>query len=53
MMRYRIVDDNGVIVEVTNSFAQAVAYAQENKWSIFDADAHRLVYDGYRDEYVG
>lgn len=49
-MRYQIVTTDGIVVEVTNSFSQAVAYARDNKWSIYDTTARHLIYDGYRDE---
>lgn len=48
-MRYQLVDQ-GVVVEATNSFAQAVAWAKVGEYSVFDTKTHRLVYDGYTDE---
>lgn len=51
-MRYQLVDQ-GVVVEVTNSFAQAVAWAKVGEYSVFDTKSRRLVYDGYNDEFAG
>ena len=50
-IRYQIIDQ-GVVVEVTNSFAQAVAWARVGEYSVYDTKARRLVYDGYNDELV-
>lgn len=48
-MRYQVVD-NGVVVEVTNSFAQAVAWAKIGEYSVYDTKVRKLIYDGYLDE---
>ncbi len=48
-MRYQIIDD-GVVVEVTDSFAQAVTWAKVGEYAVYDDKAHKLIYDGYRDE---
>ena len=48
-MRYQIIDQ-GVVVEVTNSFAQAVAWAKVGECSVFDTEVNRIIYDGYNDE---
>lgn len=51
-MRYQIIDQ-GVVVEVTNSFAQAVAWAKVGEYSVYDTKVNALIYDGYQDEWVG
>ena len=51
-MRYQIIDNGGVVVEVTNSFAQAVTWAKVGEYSVYDDRAHKLVYDGFHDELI-
>lgn len=48
-MRYQIID-NGVVVDVTDSFSQAVVWAKVGEYSVYDDRAHKLVYDGFHDE---
>lgn len=50
-MRYGIVAD-GEIVDEFDSYSKAVAYAATNEWFVYDRELHRLIYDGYRDEYL-
>lgn len=33
----------------TNSFAEAIAFAKENKMYVFNNETHTWIYDGYRD----
>ena len=49
-MRYQIIDQ-GVVVEVTNSFSQAIAWAKVGEYSVFDTKIRRLIYDGYTDDF--
>lgn len=49
-MRYEIIDQ-GETINVFGSFSQAVAYARENAWVIYDREAKRIIYDGETDEF--
>lgn len=49
-MRYQVIDDQGVVADVTNSFAQAVIWAKVGEYSVYDTKARKTVYDGYNDE---
>lgn len=52
-MRYAIVDGGEFIDgDEFDSFSKAVAYAAANEWFVYDCELHRLIYDGYRDEYL-
>ena len=49
-MRYQIVNMDGVVVDVTNSYAEAIAWAHSREEGVYDDKLHKLIYDGYRDE---
>ena len=49
-MRYQIIDMDAVVVDVTNSYAQAIVWARVGEYVVLDTKQMKIIYDGQLDE---
>lgn len=49
---FEIITRDGRTINETKSFSQAIGYARENKYLVWDKDIRHIVYYGDTDEFI-